>query len=139
MPSRDKEPESFLNRIARFFRGDQPDYGAIRLKQQAREQKVQSLLASIAESRLISEDIKPISELRLGKVHIHGMFKQVTNSYTRNRLRVTKALLYDETGNVVTVWFNANVGLLIKPLTVYEVTGTFKLNLCQMVVALSKL
>jgi hypothetical protein len=126
--SRDNKQETFLDRLVHFFKGDQPDYEAIHQRQLEREQKEQALINEVGDSRLINDNIKPIAQLKLGSVHIHGMFKQVSSSFTRNRLRVTRAILYDETGSVVTVWFNANVGPLIKPLTIYEVTGTFKLS-----------
>lgn len=53
-------------------------------------------------------EIKNISEIRAGeKINIRARVKHVANpGFPFRRVKITEALLEDETGNVVAVWFN---------------------------------
>lgn len=123
----DKEP--LLSRIIRFFSGEQTNNNAI--EQQRRDDRAAKealLLNEIRDTRVNYDNLLAIKDLRLGKVHVHAMFK-ISNSFsTRNGLRVTRAIIYDETGQAQAVWFNTKVGPLMKLLTIYDIRGTFKLS-----------
>lgn len=67
-----------------------------------------------------------ISQMKLGKVHIHAKFTRVTGRYIRTGLHITEAIASDDTGSVRVVWFNQPYkSSYIKSDIVYELRGTY--------------
>jgi 5-methylcytosine-specific restriction endonuclease McrA len=125
--SRDN-PFSLLQWLIQFFSGEQINYAAQHQIQQNDKLKEENLLEEIKNNRVNYSDLDSISSLKLGKVHLHGMFKLITTRYTRNGLRLTQAIFYDETGEIPTIWFITNVSRFINPFTIYDLRGTFRLR-----------
>lgn len=69
-----------------------------------------------------------ISEIRPGKIHIHGRFNQVSGRYIRRDMHITDAVFTDSTGSVRVVWFNQPYkATSIKHGVEYELRGNFNL------------
>lgn len=70
-----------------------------------------------------------IRESRIGKVHLHGQFRQIAGRYTRQGMHVTEGLFSDDTGSVRVVWFNQPFkAAAIKRDVTYELRGTLSLR-----------
>jgi RecG-like helicase len=72
--------------------------------------------------------LSKISNLRPGKVHLHGQFSQVMGRYLRAGLHLTEAIFSDSTGSVRVVWFNQPYkAAAIKHGAEYELRGNYNL------------
>lgn len=74
-------------------------------------------------------DLSNISEITVGKVHLHGHFTQSTGRYLQRGLHITEAIFSDNSGSVRIVWWNQpyKASSLIRGVD-YELRGSFGLS-----------